>query len=149
MNLFLRIVYHGARLVLGATFLYAGWLKASDPVAFARSVANYQLLPYSWNYLVAAALPYVEILAGTLLVINRRVRPAALVIGGLNLVFIAALVSVVARGLDIDCGCFDPSGESHTSAVEALVRDLGLMVLVVLSYVLRGKSASGISGHRS
>ena len=144
MNLFLRILYHAARLGLGATFLYAGWLKASDPVAFARSVANYELLPYSWNFLVAASLPYVELLAGTLLVINRRVRPAALVIGGLNLVFIAALISVMARGLDIDCGCFDPSGESKTTAAEALVRDLGIMVLVVLSYVLRGRAGKKV-----
>ncbi|KIH76198.1 Methylamine utilisation protein MauE [Geoalkalibacter ferrihydriticus] len=131
-------IYHLARLSLGGIFLYAGWIKAADVTAFAGSVANYQILPYSWNFLVAATLPYVEILAGILLILNQRVRPAALVIGGLNLVFIIVLATVIARGLDIDCGCFNPGGDGHTSALEALIRDLGIMVLVVATWWLRG-----------
>ncbi|WP_305044593.1 MauE/DoxX family redox-associated membrane protein [Geoalkalibacter sp.] len=132
-----QLLYHGARLTLGAVFLYAGWIKAADVTAFAGNIANYQLLPYSWNFLVAATLPYIEVLAGVLLIVNQRVRPAALVIGGLNLVFIVALISVMARGLDIDCGCFRPDADNKTSAAEALVRDLGIMVLVVLTWWLR------------
>ncbi|MDO3377351.1 MauE/DoxX family redox-associated membrane protein [Geoalkalibacter halelectricus] len=131
------LIYHLARLSLGGIFVYAGWIKAVDVTAFAGSVANYQILPYSWNFLVAATLPYVEILAGVLLLLNQRVRPAALVIGGLNLVFIIVLATVIARGLDIDCGCFNPGGEGTTTAFEALVRDLGIMVLVVATWWLR------------
>jgi hypothetical protein len=76
----IRIVYHLGRLLLGGLFLYAGLVKAADITAFARDVANYQVLPYRWNYLVAATLPYVEFLAGLLLVANRRVRPAAFLV---------------------------------------------------------------------
>ncbi|MDY6849126.1 MAG: MauE/DoxX family redox-associated membrane protein [Thermodesulfobacteriota bacterium] len=137
MNRLVSIVLHVARIALGVTFFYSGWIKAQEPVDFARAVANYQVLPYSWNFLVAATLPYVELLAGTLLVLNRRVRPAALVLGILNFVFILALISVMARGLDIDCGCFDPSGQGHTTALEALLRDFGLMVLVILAWFSR------------
>jgi uncharacterized membrane protein YphA (DoxX/SURF4 family) len=140
MNRLQSAIYHLARLTLAGVFLYAGWVKANDVVAFAGSVANYEILPYSLNYLVAATLPYVELLCGVLLLINQRVRPAALVLGGLNVVFMITLVSVLARGLDIDCGCFDPSGESGTTAGQALVRDVGLMVLIVLTYTLRGRS---------
>lgn len=136
------ILYHLCRLLLGGLFLYAGLVKADDVVAFARDVANYRIIPYGWNYLVAVTLPYVETLAGLLLLVNRRVRPAALVLGVLNAVFILALVSVIARGLDIDCGCFDPGGEGHTSARTALLRDLGIMALVVVSYRLRGRMTS-------
>lgn len=132
-------LYHASRLLLGGLFLYAGLIKGSDVTAFARSVANYQLLPYSWNYLVAATLPYVEAIAGLLLVFNARIRPAAVVIGGMNLVFIAALISVILRGLDIDCGCFNPDPSSKTSPQLALLRDAGIMVLVVLTYWLRGR----------
>lgn len=137
MNRALTIAYHLCRLGLGGLFVYAGVIKADDPVGFARSVANYKILPYSWNYLVAASLPYVEFLAGLLLVFNRKVRPAALALGVLNLVFIVSLISVVARGLDIDCGCFDTSGEGHTTAQWALLRDIGIMILVVATYRLR------------
>lgn len=141
MSTFGAVFFHCARLVLAGTFLYAGWSKAADPVGFARQVANYQLLPYAANYLVAAALPFVELLAGGLLLVNRKVRPAVLVLGGLNGVFMIALATVAARGLDIDCGCFDPGGTSHTSAWEALLRDAGLMVLVVLVWIQRDRQA--------
>lgn len=134
-----HIVYHVCRLGLGGLFLYAGLLKAGDVTAFAGDVANYQILPYRWNYLVAATLPYVEFLAGLLLIANRRVRPAALVAGGLTAVFILILVSVVARGLDIDCGCF--GGEGHTTAAQALWRDAGLLLLSIVIYRLRGRMA--------
>ncbi|MHB1397140.1 MAG: MauE/DoxX family redox-associated membrane protein [Trichloromonadaceae bacterium] len=133
------LIYHAARLLLGGLFLYAGLIKGSDVTAFAGNVANYQLLPYSWNYLVAATLPAVEAIAGLLLVVNCRVRPAAVVLGALNLVFMVALVSVILRGLDIDCGCFNPDPVNKTSPQLALLRDVGIMLLVVLSYWLRGR----------
>jgi uncharacterized membrane protein YphA (DoxX/SURF4 family) len=136
---FARIAYHLSRLVLGGLFLYAGLVKAGDMTTFARDVANYKILPYSWNYLVAATLPYIEFLAGLLLVANRRVRPAALVTGGLTAVFMLILASVVARGLDIDCGCFRPGG--HTTAAQALWRDAGILLLSLVTYRLRGRSA--------
>jgi hypothetical protein len=134
---FTRIAYHLSRLVLGGLFLYAGLVKAGDVTAFARDVANYKILPYSWNYLVAATLPYIEFLAGLLLVANRRVRPAALVTGGLTVIFMLSLASVVARGLDIDCGCFRAGG--HTSAAEALWRDAGILLLSIVTFRLRGR----------
>ncbi|HEX9779374.1 MAG TPA: MauE/DoxX family redox-associated membrane protein [Geopsychrobacteraceae bacterium] len=130
------LLFHGSRLLLGGIFLYAGMLKAADPVAFAGQVANYQLLPYAWNYLTAALLPYLEILCGLLLLLNRWVRPATLVLGVLNLVFIAALASLIVRGIDIDCGCFRPDADSHTSPLSALLRDLGIMVLVLTTWFL-------------
>jgi hypothetical protein len=129
-----RILFHACRLALGGIFLYAGLIKAQDVVAFAGSVANYQILSYQLNYLVAAGLPYVEMAAGLLLIVNRQVRPSALLVGGMNLVFMAALVSVIVRGLDIDCGCFRPGGEGHTTAQVALLRDVGFMALAVVTF---------------
>jgi putative oxidoreductase len=134
-----RGLYHFCRLLLAGVFLYAGYLKGSDPVAFAGQVAAYQVLPYAFNYLVAAMLPFVELLCGVLLLINQRVRPALLVIFSLNTVFMIALVSLLLRGLDIDCGCFHPAGEegTGTSPQMALLRDLGLMVAIFVTWVLR------------
>jgi len=138
VNRLLRVAYHACRLTLGGLFLYAGLSKAGDVTAFARDVANYRILPYSWNYLVAAILPYVEFLAGLLLVAGRRVRPAALVAGALSAVFILALGSVVLRGLDIDCGCF---GGGHATVQEALWRDAGILLLALSTFRLRGRLA--------
>lgn len=135
-------IYHLCRLSLAGVFLYAGFLKGSDPVAFAGQVAAYQILPYALNYLVAAMLPFVELLCGVLLLLNRRVRPALLVLFGMNTVFMLALFSLVLRGLDIDCGCFHPAGEgAGTSPSMALLRDAGLMVAILVAWVLRQKHA--------
>ncbi|MEZ4599857.1 MAG: MauE/DoxX family redox-associated membrane protein [Syntrophotaleaceae bacterium] len=142
MRRFYPLFPHACRLALAGIFLYAGIVKALDVTAFAGSVANYKILPYQLNFLVAAGLPYVEMVAGLLLLLNRQVRPATLVLGAMNTVFIVALISVIIRGLDIDCGCFRPAGEGHTTAQAALVRDLGIMVLAVVTFFQSGIKAT-------
>lgn len=127
-----RISYHLCRLLLGGVFLWAGAVKALDVPAFAGQVAAYQLLPYAWNYAVAATLPYVELLTGLLLVGNRHVKSAALLTALLNGLFMVILLSVLARGLSIDCGCFGPDG--GTTPLQALGRDLVLLALAVAVY---------------
>ena len=127
-----RVSYHLCRLLLGGVFIWAGAVKALDVPAFAGQVAAYQLLPYVWNYAVAATLPYVELLAGALLLVNLRVKPAALLLAALNALFIVVLASVLARGLNIDCGCFGP--DAGTTPLQALGRDLLLLALAVVIY---------------
>ena len=132
-----QAVYHIGRLLLAAVFIYAGVIKGTDPVAFAGQVANYQLLPYAWNYLVAAILPYLELLCGILLLLDKRVRPALVVLFVLNLVFMLAISSLIVRGIDIDCGCFRPDATNKTTPWMALWRDVGLLLLMVSTWSLR------------
>mgnify|MGYP002397447221 CR=1 FL=1 len=131
-----RTVYHVCRLALGGAFVYAGFLKAKDVQSFAGTVAAYQLLPYTLNYLVAATLPWVEMLAGGLLLANRHVRAATLVLTALISLFVVVLLSVVLRGLEIDCGCFGSAGT--TSPWQALLRDFLLLLAAHLVFHLRG-----------
>lgn len=114
------------RIILGAVFLYAGSLKIADPATFAGSIAAYRILPVFGNYLVAAILPWMELLCGLLLIVNYRVRAAALLVLCMNIVFVFALASAIARGLDIDCGCFR-RGDAGASPLAALLRDLVLI----------------------
>lgn len=123
-------LYVVARLILGGVFLYAGFTKIVDPISFAGSIASYKILPYFGNYLVAATLPWVEALCGLLLVVGYRARSAASLVVLLNLAFMAALVSTILRGMDIDCGCFSKTGEK-TSAWTALGRDVVLLALAL------------------
>jgi putative oxidoreductase len=140
MSRLLMVLYHLARLALALVFIYAGAVKMQNPVAFAGQVAAYRILPYAMNYLVAVTLPYIEFLAGVLLFLNLRVRPALVVIGAMTACFMAALVSALARGLEIDCGCFDPAGGSDVTAGVALMRDGGLVALMALIWWLRGRT---------
>jgi putative oxidoreductase len=121
------------RVILGGIFIYAAILKISDPVAFAGSIAAYQILPYFASYLTAAILPFVELVCGLLLVTGYRVKGGAIIIALMNLVFIVALASAIARGLDIDCGCFKQGG-AKTSPWLAIGRDL--IFLAMTCFVL-------------
>ena len=138
-----KIVYHGSRLILAAVFIYAGAIKSQDITAFAGEIANYQLFPYAWNYLIAAVLPYLELLCGILLLLNRRLQPAVLILILLNGVFIVALVSAMVRGLDIDCGCFKPDASNPSSLAAALWRDMGFLILLATTWKLRDLGRPG------
>ena len=127
------IVKHGVaiiRILLGAVFLYAGILKIVDTTAFAGSIAAFRILPYFSNYLVASILPWLELFCGALLVTGWKARPAAVLIALLNVVFIAALASAIARGLDIDCGCFKQGAKEPP--LHSMVRDMVFLVMAIL-----------------
>ena len=95
------------RLALAAIFLAAGLAKVGDPAEFAAQVAAYGVLPPpSWIAVVALALPWIEVLAGGCLLAGVLCDGAALLLGALGLGFLGAVGSAVARGLDIECGCF-------------------------------------------
>ena len=60
----------------------------------------------------AITLPWIEIVAGVLLVIGLWARAAAFMCVGMNVVFIIAIISALRRGLDISCGCFGGGAEA-------------------------------------
>jgi putative oxidoreductase len=140
------IITHGTaivRILLGAIFLYAGILKATDTMAFAGSIEAYRILPYFGNYLVAATLPWLEILCGVLLVTGWRVRVAATMSVLMNLVFITALLSAIGRGLEIDCGCFKQGAKD--SPFSAIVRDILFIAMAVLVLWQEWRSSKRVS----
>jgi len=94
------------RVLLGAVFVYASLDKIADPAGFARIVYQWQVLGPVASNVVAVTLPGVELVAGLLLIVGVWKRDAAAVVAVLLVVFIAAAVFVLARGVDVDnCGC--------------------------------------------
>jgi putative oxidoreductase len=98
------------RFLVGGAFVVAGVLKMADPAKFAIDVGNFRLLPHELINLVAIILPGIEVLAGALVLTGLRLKAAALVISGLTAIFFIAIVSALARGLNIECGCFGTVG---------------------------------------
>ena len=99
----------GFRLFLGVIFLYASFDKIVHPVPFAEIVYNYQILPDALVNLVSLFLPWLELLTGLCLILGIWLPGAVLLCNLLLLVFFGALLFNLARGLDIDCGCFTSS----------------------------------------
>jgi uncharacterized membrane protein YphA (DoxX/SURF4 family) len=93
-------------VLLGGFFVYASLDKIWSPAAFARIVYQWQVVGPVPSNLVAVTLPWVELLAGLLLLLGVWRREAALVVALLLVVFLAAAGSVMARGIDVEnCGC--------------------------------------------
>ena len=94
------------RVYIALVFITAGFPKIVTPHDFALSVATYQILPLPFINLFSIIIPWVELLAGILLLIGLWIKPSSLVIFGLMIMFIIALSIALAKGLDIKCGCF-------------------------------------------
>jgi uncharacterized membrane protein YphA (DoxX/SURF4 family) len=121
------------RLGLAAVWLYAGATKVGDLAASGRAVNAYRLLPYDVATVIGAALPFVELALGALLVVGLATRLVAGVSAALLVVFIAGISSAWARGLAIDCGCFGGGGQlaagQTPSYLPEILRDLGFLAL--------------------
>lgn len=106
------------RLLLGGFFVFASLDKIASPAAFARVVYQWQVTGPVLSNVVAATLPWIELLAGTLLILGVWKRESALVIALLLVVFLGAAGSVLARGIDVEnCGCTSlASTEATTSS---------------------------------
>jgi len=104
------------RIAVAAAFIVASWEKIVYPDAFARIIERYQLLPVALVPLVALWLPWTELVAGVMLLVGVWARAVGLLLSFLTLVFIAALVQAMARGIDIQCGCYslDPLADPRT-----------------------------------
>ncbi len=123
-----------ARLYLGGVFLLACWFKIVDPELFALDVATYQILPLSLVNLQALVLPWVELLAGLLLVLGLRTRAAALLVTGMMMMFLVALLIALSRGQEMGCGCFANEGGHDPIGAMTVLRDsiwLSLSVYVL------------------
>jgi uncharacterized membrane protein YphA (DoxX/SURF4 family) len=122
-----------ARWYLGWLFVAASLHKIAAPGAFAVDVATYDILPLATVNLVAITLPWVELLAGAMLLVGWRLRAAAVMVAAMMVAFLAALVVALVRGLDMSCGCFASQG-----AVEdpigwwTVLRDLAWLALTAL-----------------
>jgi len=128
-----------ARLVLAVVFAVAGWSKVSDLAGSGRAVGAYRLVPYALAKVIGAGLPFVELALALLLLVGLATRFAAGVAAGLLTVYVAAIASVWARGLSIDCGCFGVGGAlppgQHPDYFWDIARDVGLLAVAVFLFL--------------
>jgi len=130
----LRLLFH---LLFGGVFIYAGILKAADPMSFLDDVRSFDLLSDPWAAWLAMGLPWLEIFAG-LAVMSGFLRSGGLMILNVTLiVFLIAIGIAWYRGIDIRCGCFGHS-DAAASYRDLILRDV-LLLLAGLALAWRGK----------
>ena len=132
---------------LGAIFLVAALPKIADPPSFAHMIYNYRAVPGFAVNALALVMPWVELTAGLALILGVWRREAAMVVGLLLLVFIAAIAFNLARGHAVDCGCFDvhSAGKSREELLTemrwVLVRDAAMLLMVAQVLIAPRKTA--------
>lgn len=116
------------RIFFGFIFIFAAVTKIADPAGFSQSIYNYKLMPdFSINFL-AIAFPWIELVTGILLVFGIAVKENSAILTGLLVVFIIAISISMARGLNIDCGCFGTIEGSKVGLMKIL-ENVGLLIL--------------------
>jgi uncharacterized membrane protein YphA (DoxX/SURF4 family) len=141
---FVRIFLIVLRVMLGAIFVYAAWLKLRDPwQIFAMSIDSYRILPLKAVELAAHIIPWFELAIGLLLIAGLWLRISGPIVSLLLLTFFALMVRAYAKGLAIDCGCFGP-GEAISW--KTLLRDGALLAAALLvttmAFLNRRKTAA-------
>jgi len=126
-------------LVVGGIFVYASLSKIADPRAFAKIVYHYQVIGPSASLgfvpanLVAVALPWLELIAGVLLIVGLWRREAAVVTAVMLGVFVVAVASTLARGIDIqNCGCFALDASGRSAGWKLIAGDFALLAAALV-----------------
>lgn len=136
------------RLGLAAVWLVSGAIKVSDLNQTYIAVQAYELLPAGIVSVVAAGLPFLELVLGVLLLAGLGTRLVAVASVVVLLAFIGGVAQSWARGLTIDCGCFGGGGQvaaGQTQYPQEIARDVGFLLLAVWLTV-RPRSLASLDG---
>ena len=132
----INILYDSLRLILAGVFIFASIDKILQPQAFAQAVFDYQVLPDFLINLVALILPWLELLVGASLLMNRWMPGAASIVAILMSIFVGLIFFNLARGLDISCGCFLTDFDENPMSKLTLFRDILFLCLAFSLLIL-------------
>lgn len=139
-----------ARLALGGVFIHHGWVKIADPIEkFLKPLKTYDILPLEPPWIlnsIAVILPWVELIAGVLIVLGIWRRASALIIFGMLALFTPAVIhfalgyqaahpGIPFHEIVLDCGC----GSGPVNIVKKLAENVGLLLLALWLLVSRSQ----------
>jgi uncharacterized membrane protein YphA (DoxX/SURF4 family) len=123
------------RLLLAAIFIYAAVQKIGKPQAFAEAIRGFGVVEYGPPlYIMAIVLPWIEIFCSLSLVTGVFVRGSALILLGMNALFLAVIANRAAgfvrdgtpfMKVYFDCGC----GFGPTYAWKKLLEDAAYLLM--------------------
>ena len=129
-----NILWRIVDLIVAGIFIYAGAIKALDPVQFASDIDNYKILPWPFSVALAFYLPWLEIFCGFALVARTLYRGALSILTTSILVFTLATIAANVRGLDITCGCFGHASQNWSFPAH-LATNLGILAALLVLWL--------------
>jgi len=138
-----------ARLVVGGLFVYMGVNKLADPIGFLKAIRQYQIVesPLLLNSM-AIVLPWLEIIAGSALILGLFIRGAATMMIVMLAAFTPAIMVQTSRimaetgtpffQVEFDCGC----GGGPVIIWKKLLENTGLFLLSFVALLSRTRRFS-------
>jgi len=124
------------RIIIGATFIYASAGKLFHPAEFAKAILRYEILPVGLVNLQAIVMPWIEFMIGLLLITGIFKKGTSMLATISLIVFLFALISAYARGLDISCGCFSlEETSSKGDILFRIIQDFFMLFGTVIIYL--------------
>jgi putative oxidoreductase len=121
-------------LIVAGIFIYAGAIKALDPVQFAGDIDNYKIFPWPISVALAFYLPGLEIFCGFALIVRLLYRGALSILMTLILTFTLVTIAAKVRGLDITCGCFGHASQNWSFPAH-LTTNLAILAALIVLWV--------------
>lgn len=134
------------RWLLGALLIWAALAKIANLNEFYLNIALYRLpLPDAWLRLAAMVMPWLELLCGILMIAGTARRAALFWAMILFASFVVATGQAWARGLNINCGCFnlDFLGDEFAGIFETVKFAFFRAVLLFAAAVYLWRSPNG------
>ncbi len=103
------------RLILGMVFAFSGLGKAIEREKTIRLVKSYEILPEFFATIYGFVLPWLELTLAALLIFGIFTQLAALTLCLLLVSFAVAVSVNLARGKQMDCGCFGSANREKLS----------------------------------
>lgn len=125
------------RIYLALVFILSGLDKINDLTTFAQSIENYRILPIGIVNIIAIIIPWLELVAGGLLLLGFYIKENSTIILSLLIVFTISVISAVLRNLDIDCGCQGTSDGQKVGMLK-IIENVSLMIVAILN-IMRPK----------
>ena len=129
------------RILLGLIFLFAGIAKISDPVRFIFTLRQFNLFSEAVIPFMVLYLPWLEFILGLFLILGLLYRASAFLLACLNTMFAIAILTVVVRGMEIDCGCFGMLADilkiPDSADIKAVIRNVIFIGISVYIFIVK------------
>ncbi|MEQ1830025.1 MAG: DUF1559 domain-containing protein [Pirellula sp.] len=125
---FARVLSHVFRVAIAFLLIASGLVHLQNVPAHFVAIANYRIVPVLVGQVFAFLLPSLHVVIGVTLLVSEYRWCCYFVSAGLFGTYLVAQLTVLFRGLRIDCGCLGPS-VSSTVGVDTIVRTLALLLI--------------------
>src|SRR6266446_4091321 len=130
----MKFIWRAVDLIVAAIFIYAGAIKALDPIRFATDIDNYKILPWTIAAGLAFYLPWLEFFCGVALIVRRLYFGGLSILTALISIFVVATIAAKVRSLDITCGCFGHASKNWNFSTHLALDLIILGGLLALSF---------------